>query len=287
MEGVLLRSGGWLLIAVLAMAADGGVRRLGLLGPHDDRRRRGDDRLVVDADPRPIMTRSRSGILEKPADAGRYDDEPIRWGVIATVFWGIAGFLAGLFIALQLAFPALNLGLEYTSFGRLRPLHTSAVIFAFGGNALIATSFYVVQRTCRARLAFPSLARFVFWGYQLFIVLAATGYLLGITAEPRICRARMVCRPVADRRLGRLSGRSSSARSSSASEPHIYVANWFYLAFIVTVAMLHIVNNLSMPVSLVGSKSYSLFAGRAGCADPMVVRPQRGRLLPDRRLPRP
>src|SRR3954451_2434754 len=123
------------------------------------------------------------------ADQGRYDDAPIRWGVIATMFWGIAGFLAGLYIALELTWPALNLGLEYTTFGRLRPLHTSAVIFAFGGNALIATSYYVVQRTCRARLAFPWLARFVFWGYQLFIVLAATGYMLGITeareyAEP-------------------------------------------------------------------------------------------------------
>src|SRR5690606_2562968 len=121
------------------------------------------------------------GILRTPVDPGRYDDDPIRWGVIATVFWGIVGFFAGLFIALQLPFPALNLGTEYTTFGRLRPLHTSAVVFAFGGNALIATSFYVVQRTCRARLAFPSLARFVFWGYQLFIVLAASGYVLGIT----------------------------------------------------------------------------------------------------------
>jgi cytochrome c oxidase cbb3-type subunit 1 len=99
----------------------------------------------------------------------------VRWGVIATVFWGIAGFLAGLFIALQLTFPQLNFE-PYFNFGRVRPLHTSAVIFAFGGNALIATSFYVVQRTCRARLAFPQLARFVFWGYQLFIVLAASGY---------------------------------------------------------------------------------------------------------------
>jgi cytochrome c oxidase cbb3-type subunit I len=124
-----------------------------------------------------------------PEQASRYDDDLIRWGVIATVFWGLAGFAAGLYIALQLAFPALNLNLEYTTFGRLRPLHTSAVIFAFGGNALLASSFYVVQRTCRARLAFPSLARFVFWGYQLFIVLAATGYLMGVTeakeyAEP-------------------------------------------------------------------------------------------------------
>lgn len=96
-----------------------------------------------------------------PQAASTYDDDLIRWGLIATVFWGLAGFAVGLLIALQLAFPALNLNLEYTTFGRLRPLHTSAVIFAFGGSALLTTSFYVVQRTCRARLAFPSLARFV------------------------------------------------------------------------------------------------------------------------------
>ena len=117
------------------------------------------------------------GLLKMPPDEGVYDDDPVRWGVIATIFWGLAGLAVGLYIALQLAFPVLNLGIEYTSFGRLRPLHTSAVVFAFGGNALIATSFYVVQRTCRARLAFPGAARFVFWGYQLFLVLAATGYV--------------------------------------------------------------------------------------------------------------
>jgi cytochrome c oxidase cbb3-type subunit 1 len=93
-----------------------------------------------------------------------YDDEVIRWGLIATVFWGVVGFLVGLVIASQLTFPLLNFHSEFTTFGRLRPLHTSAVIFAFGGNALIMTSFYIVQRTCRARLAFPALARFVFWG---------------------------------------------------------------------------------------------------------------------------
>ncbi len=196
----------------------------------------------------------------RPGDQGLYDDAPIRWGVIATIFWGVAGFLAGLYIALQLAYPALNFGSEYISFGRLRPLHTSAVIFAFGGNALIATSFYVVQRTCRTRLAFPGLARFVFWGYQLFIVLAATGYLLGITeareyAEPEwyvdlwltivwVAYAIVFIGTIIRRR-----------------EPHIYVANWFYLAFIITIALLHIVNNISLPVSWVGSKSYSAFAG--------------------------
>ncbi|WP_373476818.1 cytochrome-c oxidase, cbb3-type subunit I, partial [Sphingorhabdus sp.] len=190
----------------------------------------------------------------------RYDDDPIRWGVIATLFWGIAGFTVGLIIALQLAFPALNLNLEYTTFGRLRPLHTSAVIFAFGGNALIATSFYVVQRTCRARLAFPGLARFVFWGYQLFIVLAATGYLMGVTegkeyAEPE-WYVDIWLTVVWVSYLAVFVGTIVKRK-----EPHIYVANWFYLSFIITVAMLHLVNNLSMPVSIFGSKSYSAFAG--------------------------
>ncbi|WP_156840986.1 cytochrome-c oxidase, cbb3-type subunit I [Novosphingobium aquimarinum] len=202
------------------------------------------------------------GILRMPSDPGRYDDDPIRWGVIATVFWGVAGFAAGLLIAAQLTWPWLNLE-PYLNFSRLRPLHTSAVIFAFGGNALVATSFYVVQRTCRARLALPGLARFVFWGYQLFIVLAATGYLLGITqskeyAEPEwyvdwwltiVWVAYLLVF------VGTILKRS---------EPHIYVANWFYLAFILTVAMLHVVNNLDMPVSLLGSKSYPLFAGVQG-----------------------
>ncbi|KPF91438.1 peptidase S41 [Novosphingobium sp. AAP83] len=196
-------------------------------------------------------------------DQGRYDDDVIRWGVIATVFWGMAGFLAGLIIASQLALPVLNLGLEWTAFGRLRPLHTSAVIFAFGGNALIATSFYVVQRTCRARLAFPGLARFVFWGYQLFIVLAATGYLLGITqgkeyAEPEWyvdIWLTIVWVAYLAVFVGTIVKRT---------EPHIYVANWFYLAFIITVAMLHIVNNLNWPVSFVGSRSFPVFAGVQG-----------------------
>jgi cytochrome c oxidase cbb3-type subunit I len=203
------------------------------------------------------------GIIRTPADPGKYDDDPIRWGVIATVFWGMAGFLAGLYIALELAFPVLNLGLEWTTFGRLRPLHTSAVIFAFGGNALIATSFYVVQRTCRARLAFPGLARFVFWGYQLFIVLAATGYLFGITQSKEYAEPEwyvdlwltIVWVAYLAVFVGTLVKRS---------EPHIYVANWFYLGFIITVAMLHVVNNLDVPVSLVGSKSYPLFAGVQG-----------------------
>ena len=199
------------------------------------------------------------GFFRMPEGKTRYDDDPVRWATIATMFWGLAGLLAGLFIALQLAFPVFNFE-PYLNFGRVRPLHTSAVIFAFGGNALIATSFYVVQRTCRVQLAFPALARFVFWGYQLFIVLAASGYLLGITqsreyAEPEWyvdLWLTVVWVSYLIVFVGTLLRRN---------EPHIYVANWFYLAFIVTVAMLHLVNNLAVPVSFLGSRSYSLFGG--------------------------
>ena len=201
----------------------------------------------------------RGGWLLPEPPAGVYHDGVIKAGVIATIFWGIAGLLVGVIIAAQLAWPVLNLSLEWTSFGRLRPLHTSAVIFAFGGNALIATSFWVVQRTCRTPLFAPGLAWFVFWGYQLFIVLAATGYLLGITqskeyAEPEwyvdlwltvvwVAYFLVYVGTIVKRR-----------------EPHIYVANWFYLAFIITIAMLHIVNNLAVPAGF-GPKSYPVWAG--------------------------
>jgi cytochrome c oxidase cbb3-type subunit 1 len=195
-------------------------------------------------------------------DKGAYANDIVKAGVIASMFWGIAGMLVGVVIALQLAFPSLFYfpDLPFTNFGRLRPLHTSAVIFAFGGNVLLATSFYVVQRTCHARLAGGAWGWFVFWGYQIFILIAGTGYLIGVSqgreyAEPEwyadlwltiVWVAYLLVF------LGTIWKRK---------EPHIYVANWFYLAFIVTIAMLHIVNNLAMPVSWVGIKSYSAFAG--------------------------
>jgi len=190
-----------------------------------------------------------------------YDEDVIRLFTLATVFWGVVGFLVGVVIAFQLAYPVLNLDLEWTSFGRLRPLHTSAVIFAFGGNALLGTSLYVVQRTCRTSLfGGPLLASFLFWGYQLFIVLAATGYVMGVTqsreyAEPEWyvdLWLTLVWVTYLVIFMGTLLKRK---------EPHIYVANWFYLAFIITIAMLHIVNNLAVPVTFFGIKSYSLFAG--------------------------
>jgi cytochrome c oxidase cbb3-type subunit 1 len=190
-----------------------------------------------------------------------YEDDVIRAFVIATIFWGVVAFTVGVYIALELTYPALNLGLEWMSFGRLRPVHTSAAIFAFGGSALIGTSFHVVQRTCRARLWGGSApAWFVFWGYQAFIVIAATGYVLGITesreyAEPEWYAdiwLTIVWVLYLAIFLGTILKRT---------EPHIYVANWFYLAFIITIAMLHVVNNLAVPVSWFGTKSYSLESG--------------------------
>jgi cytochrome c oxidase cbb3-type subunit I len=201
--------------------------------------------------------------LPPPQEIGgkpNYNMGPVKFAAIASMVWGIAGFLVGVIIAFQLWAPELNLGLPFTTFGRMRPLHTSAVIFAFGGNVLIATSLYVVQRTCRARLAGELAPWFVVLGYNFFIVIAGTGYLLGITqskeyAEPEwyadlwltiVWVAYLLVF------LGTIWKRK---------EPHIFVANWFYLAFIVTIAMLHIVNNLAMPVSVFGSKSYPIFSG--------------------------
>jgi cytochrome c oxidase cbb3-type subunit 1 len=195
------------------------------------------------------------------AAAPDYVEDAIRAFTIATVFWGCVGFLVGVVIALQLAFPLLNLDLEWTTFGRLRPVHTSAVIFAFGGNALLTTSLYVVQRTCRARLfGGGDLAWFLFWGYQFFIVMAALGYVLGVTqgkeyAEPE-WYVDLWLTLVWVLYLVAFGG-----TLLRREEPHIYVANWFFLAFIVTVAVLHIGNNLALPVSLGHARSYGLASG--------------------------
>jgi len=189
-----------------------------------------------------------------------YNMGPVKFAIIASVFWGVAGFLIGVIIALQLAYPGLNLDLPWTSFGRLRPLHTSAVIFAFGGNVLIATSFYVVQRTCRARLAGDLAPWFVVLGYNFFILIAGTGYLLGITqskeyAEPEWYSDLWLTVVWVVYLLVFL------ATIWRRKEPHIYVANWFYLAFIVTIAVLHLGNNATVPVSLFSPKSYIVWSG--------------------------
>ena len=166
----------------------------------------------------------------------------------------------GLIIALELAFPDLSMGLPWINFGRLRPLHTSAVIFAFGGNVLLATSLYVVQRTCRARLAGDLAPWFLVLGYNLFIVIAGTGYLLGITqckeyAEPEWYADLWLTIVWVDYLLVFL------ATLWKRKEPHIYVANWFTLAFIITIAMLHLGNNPAIPVSIFSPKSYIVWSG--------------------------
>ncbi len=190
-----------------------------------------------------------------------YNDGVVRAGVIATAFWGIVGFLVGVIIAFQLAFPSLNIEMMgMLNFGRLRPLHTSAVIFAFGGNALIMSAFYIVQRTSGVRLWGGPLAWFVFWGWQLMVVLAATSYLLGGTQGKEYAETvwyidiwiAVVWVAFLLVYIGTLYKRR---------EPHIYVANWFILSMIITVAMLHIVNNLAIPVSILSSRSVPLFAG--------------------------
>ena len=198
-------------------------------------------------------------LFDSSDDEDGYQMNVVRFGVIMTAFWSVIGLLVGVVVAAQLAYPDLNFE-PYLTFGRLRPLHTSAVIFAFGGTALLTTSFYVVQRTSGARLWGGDLCWFVMIGYQIFILLAATGYVLGGTqsreyAEPEWyvdLWLTIVWVAYLAVFLGTLINRR---------QPHIYVANWFYLAFIVTIAMLHVVNNLAMPVSLFGSKSYSAFSG--------------------------
>ncbi|UCV04930.1 cytochrome-c oxidase, cbb3-type subunit I [Dechloromonas denitrificans] len=186
-----------------------------------------------------------------------YNDKVVRQFAVMTVIWGIVGMLVGVIIAAQLVWPELNVG-PYFHFGRLRPLHTNAVIFAFGGSALFATSYYVVQRTCHARLWGGPLIPLTFWGWQLVIVLAAITLPLGMTQGKEYAELEwpidlliaVVWISYAVVFFGTIAKRTVS---------HIYVANWFYGAFIIAVALLHIVNSMAVPVSL--TKSYSMYSG--------------------------
>ncbi|OQW89125.1 MAG: cytochrome-c oxidase, cbb3-type subunit I [Rhodoferax ferrireducens] len=192
------------------------------------------------------------------SQATTYNDKVVRQFAIMTVVWGVVGMLVGVFIAAQLAWPELNLGIEYLSFGRLRPLHTNAVIFAFGGCGLIGTSFYVVQRTCQVRLFSDGLAAFVFWGWQIVIVGAAISLPLGFTQSKEYAELEWpidllitaVWVAYAIVFFGTVGTRKVK---------HIYVANWFYGSFVLAIALLHIFNNLSIPVGAM--KSYSVYAG--------------------------
>lgn len=186
-----------------------------------------------------------------------YSYQVVRQFAVMTVVWGIVGMLVGVIIAAQLVWPELNVA-EWLHFGRLRPLHTNAVIFAFGGCALFATSYYVVQRTCHTRLFAPWLASFTFWGWQAIIVAAAITLPLGITTGKEYAELEwpidiaitLVWVSYAVVFFGTIAKRTT---------PHIYVANWFYGAFILAVALLHVVNSAEVPVTL--WKSYSAYAG--------------------------
>ncbi len=187
-----------------------------------------------------------------------YNYRVVKQFAVMTVVWGVVGMLVGVLIAAQLAWPALNFDTAWLTYGRLRPLHTNAVIFAFGGSALFATSYYVVQRTCQTRLFSDTLAAFTFWGWQLVILAAAITLPLGMTSGKEYAELEwpidiliaLVWVSYAVVFFGTLWQRKVS---------HIYVANWFYGAFILTVAILHIVNSAAMPATL--TKSYSAYTG--------------------------
>ena len=187
-----------------------------------------------------------------------YNYKVVRQFAVMTVIWGVIGMGLGVFIASQLVWPELNLGLPWTSFGRLRPLHTNLVIFAFGGCALFATSYYVVQRTCQTRLISDSLAAFTFWGWQAVILGAMITLPLGYTSTKEYAELEwpldillaIVWVSYALVFFGTIMKRKTK---------HIYVGNWFYGGFILVTAMLHIVNSMEIPVSFF--KSYSIYAG--------------------------
>ncbi|HEY9150896.1 MAG: cytochrome-c oxidase, cbb3-type subunit I [Gammaproteobacteria bacterium] len=189
-----------------------------------------------------------------------YNYEIIRKFSIMALVWGLLGMSAGLYAALQLAYPFLNFDIPEITFGRLRPVHTTLVIFGFGGSALFATSYYVLQRTCQTRLYSDTLASITFWGWQAVILLGALSYMLGFTQSKEYAEFEWpldiaitvvwVCYFWLYVQTLRL-----------RSQPHIYVANWFYLAFILATAILHIFNNIAIPVGLFTLKSYSVYSG--------------------------
>ncbi len=194
------------------------------------------------------------------AGTEQYNFDIVRKFTIMALVWGAVGMLVGVYIASELAWPFLNFDLPYITFGRLRPVHTGAVIFGFGGSALFATSYYVVQRTCQTRLFGDGMASFTFWGWQAVIVLAALSYVMGYSQGREYAEMEwpidLLIEVVWVTYLIVFVGTIMRRK-----QPHIYVANWFYLSFILATALLHTFNNLAVPVSLFTLKSYSLFAG--------------------------
>ena len=192
------------------------------------------------------------------AESSTYNYKVVRQFAIMTMVWGIVGMAVGLMIAAQLAWPELNFDIPWLSYGRLRPLHTNAVIFAFGGCALFSTSYYIVQRTCHVRLCDDRAAAFTFWGWQVVILAAAVTLPLGITTSKEYAELEWPI-DLLIAVVWVVYGYVFFGTILKRRIQHIYVANWLFGAFIITVAMLHIVNSIALPVSLL--KSYSAYAG--------------------------
>ena len=188
----------------------------------------------------------------------RYDDAIVRKFLVATFVWGLVGMLAGLYIGLQLAFPVLNFDLPWLSFGRLRPLHTNAVIFAFAGNAIFTGVYYSTQRLLKARMFSDLLSKIHFWGWQAIIVAAAVTLPLGFTQAKEYAELEWPI-DIAITLIWVVFAVNLFGTIARRRERHLYVAIWFYIATIVTVAILHIFNNLVVPAGLL--KSYPVYAG--------------------------
>ncbi len=190
----------------------------------------------------------------------QYNFDIVKKFSIMTMVWGVLAMTAGVYIASELAWPFLNFDIPYITFGRLRPVHTTSAIFGFGGSALFATSYYIVQRTCQSRLISDGMASFTFWGWQAIVVLADISYMLGHTQSREYAEMEwpidILIEIVWVTYLAVFVGTIMRRK-----QPHIYVANWFFLAFILATALLHTFNNLAVPVSLFSMKSYSLFSG--------------------------
>lgn len=187
-----------------------------------------------------------------------YDNQIVRMFTIATGLWGIVGMLVGVILAFQIYLPELNLGLQYTTFGRIRPLHTNAVIFAFVGNAIFAGIYYSLQRLCRARMFSDILSRINFWGWQTIIVLAAVTLVSGITTSKEYAELEWPL-DILIALVWVVFGVNMMGTIIKRREKHMYVAIWFYIATFITVAVLHIVNSFEIPVNFL--KSYSMYAG--------------------------
>ncbi len=187
-----------------------------------------------------------------------YDNKIVKLFILATIIWGVVGVLVGVVIALQLAFPIFNFGLEYTTFGRVRPIHTNAIIFAFVGNAIFAGVYYSLQKLLKARMFSDILSKIHFWGWQTIIVLAAVTFVFGITTSKEYAELEWPI-DILITIIWVVFGWNMIGTIIKRRVQHIYAAIWWYLATFLGVAILHVVNSLALPISL--TKSYSIFAG--------------------------